>query len=116
MAVRKRISDLPEHTVITNDDLFVVVDAPGGVERETRKATAATVAGYLVDYVGIAAYVHTQGVASSLWTINHNLGSRCNVTVVDSTGRQVEGDVVFQDDNTVVIEFSGAFSGSAYLS
>lgn len=61
-------------------------------------------------------YTHVQGSAASSWVINHSLGFRPNVTVVDSTGRQVEGDVVYTSATVVTIGFSGAFAGSAYLS
>lgn len=61
-------------------------------------------------------YVHTQSSPSATWTIEHNLGGLLNITVIDSAGSQIEGDVVFQDLNTVVIQYSGAFSGTAFLS
>lgn len=61
-------------------------------------------------------YTHTQGVAAATWTIDHPLTFRPSVTVVDSTGRQVEGDVVYTDADTVTVTFSGAFAGAAYLS
>lgn len=61
-------------------------------------------------------YVHQQTTASDTWTITHNLANLLNISVIDSAGTQVEGDVLFQDANTVVISFSGAFSGTAFLS
>lgn len=60
-------------------------------------------------------YTHTQSVASATWTITHNLNKRPSVTVVDSGGTVVIGDVQYIDDNTIVITFIGAFSGAAYL-
>lgn len=61
-------------------------------------------------------YTHVQGTPANPWVIDHPLSFRPNVTVVDSTGRQVEGDVVYTDVDTVTVGFSGAFSGTAYLS
>ena len=61
-------------------------------------------------------YVHTQSVAASTWTINHNLGMRPNYTVVDSAGNQVEGAGQWPNTNTLIITFTGSFSGVAYLS
>ena len=61
-------------------------------------------------------YTHTQSTPSAAWTINHNLGEFLNISVVDSSGNQVEGAVTFQDANTIQIAFAGAFSGKAYLS
>lgn len=60
--------------------------------------------------------LHNQEVASDHWVINHNLGAQPNITVVDSAGSVVEGDVSYPDVNTVVLDFIGAFSGQAYLS
>jgi hypothetical protein len=61
-------------------------------------------------------FVHNQSSASNTWTINHGLGYRPNVTVVDNNETQVEGDVQYQNDNTVIIRFVAEFSGKAYLS
>lgn len=63
-------------------------------------------------------YVHTvtQNAPSNVWTIDHNLGFFPNVTVVDSGGTQVEGNVIYNNINRVTIEFSTAFAGKAYLS
>lgn len=61
-------------------------------------------------------YEHTQYVASDTWTIIHNLGYPPNVTVSDSAGTIVEGDLQYVDGTSVIIHFSAEFSGSAYLS
>ena len=63
-----------------------------------------------------AVYTHTQGSAATSWTIAHNLGYYPNVSIVDSSGNVVIGDVQHSSNNQVVVSFSGAFSGSAYLS
>jgi hypothetical protein len=62
------------------------------------------------------AYAHTQGTASATWTINHNLDFYPNVTVVDSGGTIVEGEISYTTRNQVVLTFTAAFSGKAYLS
>ena len=62
------------------------------------------------------AYAHTQGTASATWTINHNLDFYPNVTVVDSAGTIVEGEISYTSRNQVVLTFSASFSGKAYLS
>lgn len=64
----------------------------------------------------VLGYVHVQGVAASFWTINHPLTFQPNVAVVDSTGEQVEGTVDYVDADTITVEFSAAFVGTAYLS
>lgn len=61
-------------------------------------------------------YTHTQGPASATWTIPHNLSFKPNVTVEDSGGGIIEGDVVYTDNNNLTITFTVASSGKAYLS
>ena len=60
-------------------------------------------------------HTHTQNTPSSTWTITHSLGGNPSVTVVDSANSVVVGEVTYVDTSTVRIEFSGAFSGYAYL-
>lgn len=61
-------------------------------------------------------YEHTQGAASNSWTINHNLGFKPNVTVVDSAGNIVEGEITYTNSNSLTASFQASFSGYAYLS
>lgn len=65
---------------------------------------------------GPIAYAHTQGVSNSVWVIQHNLGFYPNVTVVDSAGTIVEGEIEYTDVNNIRLTFSDSFSGKAYLS
>lgn len=60
-------------------------------------------------------YVYEQGTPAAVWTIPHTLPYNPNITVVDSAGSVVEGDIDYQAGQ-VVLAFSGAFSGTAYLS
>lgn len=60
-------------------------------------------------------YTHNQNTASDVWIINHGLGKNPSVTVVDSAGTEVVGDIEHIDTNTVKIIFSAAFSGKAYF-
>lgn len=62
------------------------------------------------------AFAHTQGVSSNSWTITHNLNFYPNVTVIDSAGTVVEGEIFYTSRNVLTVTFSGAFSGKAYLS
>jgi hypothetical protein len=61
-------------------------------------------------------YVHTQAAPLSTWVVTHNLGFYPSVTVVDTTRREIEGDVVHDSINQATIFFSAAFSGSAFFS
>jgi hypothetical protein len=61
-------------------------------------------------------YEHMQGSANSSWTITHNLGFKPNVTVIDSAGNIVEGEIAYTNSNSLTVSFQSAFSGNAYLS
>jgi hypothetical protein len=61
------------------------------------------------------AYTHTQAVSSATWTINHNLGFNPVAVVLDSGGTQCEGSISYPTVNRMVITFTGAFAGVAYI-
>ena len=61
------------------------------------------------------AYTHTQAVSSAVWTINHNLGFNPVAVVLDSGGTQCEGSITYPTVNRMVITFTGAFTGVAYI-
>ena len=60
-------------------------------------------------------FVYEQGIASSEWTINHNLNKYPSVTVVDSAGNEVIAEVNYPSTNTCVVIMTAAFKGKAYL-
>jgi hypothetical protein len=60
-------------------------------------------------------YEYIQTLPSAIWEIEHNLNKFPTVTVTDSAGSVVEGDIYFVNYNKIRIEFSVAFSGKAYL-
>lgn len=62
-----------------------------------------------------ASYMHTQAIPQSVWAISHNLGRYPSVTVVDSAGSVVVGNIEYVSNNSIVLTFSAAFGGSAYL-
>jgi hypothetical protein len=57
----------------------------------------------------------TQASPSITWTVNHDLNKFPSVTVVDSAGTQVFGDVDHIDNDNLTITFINQFSGKAYL-
>jgi hypothetical protein len=61
-------------------------------------------------------YTHYQSIPDTVWAIAHNLGFNPAVSVVDSVGNSVEGDVHYVDVNNLTVTFGAAFSGKAYLS
>lgn len=60
-------------------------------------------------------YVHSQPSPSAEWIVEHPLGGRPSVTIVDSAATKVYGDIVYDSDTQITISFSAPFSGFAYL-
>ena len=60
-------------------------------------------------------HVHTQGTASTTWIITHTLGGKPSVTIVDSADTVVVGEVSYNSNSVVEVNFTSAFSGFAYL-
>jgi len=61
-------------------------------------------------------YTYTQSIPSDTWVVTHNLNFKPNVTVQDSAGTIVEGEITYTDSNNLTLTFNSAFSGHAYLS
>lgn len=60
-------------------------------------------------------HVHTQAVPANSWTITHDLGGFPSVSVVDTAGTVVYGEVSYSSTTEVVVAFSSPFAGYAYL-
>lgn len=68
-----------------------------------------------LNVVGDKTFVYNQATSVDVWEITHNLDKYPAVTVVDSGGSVVIGEVVYIDKNNVRITFTSAFSGKAYF-
>ena len=64
---------------------------------------------------GDSTFVHDESIPSDRWTVRHGLNKYPAVTVVDSAGTEVIGGVEDVDKNTVILTFSGEFSGQAFF-
>jgi hypothetical protein len=64
---------------------------------------------------GTETYIHNQMTPASEWIIVHSMGSYPSVTIVDSAGTVVVGDVVYTSSEELRVLFNSAFSGQAYL-
>lgn len=60
-------------------------------------------------------FTYDQPTPSVLWDITHNLGKFPSVSVVDSAGSIVHGEVQHVNPNHLILHFSAGFSGKAYL-
>lgn len=61
-------------------------------------------------------FVHNQSTPEASWVISHDLPYLPNITIVDSAGSQIEGDVVYTSGTTVTVTLSAATAGKAFLS
>lgn len=72
-----------------------------------------------VDTVDVAVlndrHIHTQSNASATWSINHALGGKPSVTIVDSADTVVNGEILYNSNTSITCIFSSPFSGFAYL-
>ena len=60
-------------------------------------------------------YTHVQAIASNTWTINHNLNGHPTAVVLDSAGTNCEGTFSYPSTDQLVITFTSAFTGTAYV-
>ena len=66
-------------------------------------------------YSGDKHYYHLQGQPNNIWTVVHLLNKYPSVTVFDSAGTIVFGNIRYIDLNTVELSFGEAFAGKAAL-
>lgn len=115
MAIRLRRGLEADRTSITPEEgeLLYVTDT-----HALYAGDGVTAGGNLISFPTNTAlfFTYTQSVPASVWTITHGLGFYPNVTVVDSSDREVEGEVEYLSVNSLQITFSGGFSGKAHLS
>lgn len=69
----------------------------------------------VIENIADAKYTHDQVAPSAAWSVVHNLGKFPSVTVVDSGGTVVIGEIQHTNANNLSVLFSAAFSGKAYL-
>jgi len=60
-------------------------------------------------------FTYTQSSAAAVWNITHNLGKFPSVSILDSAGTNVIGQVDYTNDNELILTFTAAFAGVAYL-
>lgn len=95
---------------------IIVTPAPSVIEVLVVQPGPPGPSGDLAALLPILGYTHVQSVANTSWTVTHALPFEPSVTVVDSAGTEVEGGVQHTSRTTIILTFSGAFSGKAYLS
>lgn len=99
------------NSYVQNGQNIITVNSGGCITRINLNPSVAVNQG-----PGNIQYNYHQTVASTTWTINHNLGFVPNVTTVNDSLQEIEGVLTTLNASTVVIEFSDALTGYAYLS
>lgn len=61
-------------------------------------------------------FKYVQTTPSDTWTIQHNLGYKPSVTVIDSAGSVLFGDIEHNGDDQLTLYFFGGFAGEAHCS
>lgn len=110
-----KISSYPQDNEITADDILVGSD--GNNAYITKNFSVGEFLAYIEDNGTFTqdTFVYQQLSPSASWVITHNLGNFPSVTIIDSSGNKVFGDITYTDANTVTLTFSAAFTGTAYL-
>lgn len=110
-----KISSYPKDTVITPNDILIGSD--GDNAYITKNFSVGKFLAYIEENGTFAqdTFVYQQPSPSASWVITHNLGNFPSVTVIDSSGNKVFGDISYTDANTLTLTFSAAFTGTAYL-
>lgn len=94
----------------------VVVGPPGPMGPEGPEGPAGPQGPPGVPGSAVGTLMYVQGIVADTWVIAHGLGYYPNVTVEDSSGTTVEGEITYDSPDQVTLTFSAAFSGVAYLS
>jgi len=85
-----------------------------GISAVAQPKTSISIAGIQVGK-GDSHFTFSQDTPESIWEVQHNLGKKPSVTVVDSGESVVVGEIEYINLNSVRLTFAGAFSGKAYF-
>ena len=102
------MSNVPNNVIVSEDTANRVIvnqDAPNQVIVQFGSQISANT----------RRFIYTQASPATVWVINHTLGGRPSITVVDSADTMVIGEVTYNSNTRVTVEFTSAFSGYAYL-
>lgn len=81
----------------------------------TKKYVDTQIQSITIDPTMMETFIYEQTTPSDTWTINHNLNKFPSVTIVDSQGYVIAGDVRYVDSNTIILTFTESVVGKAYL-
>ncbi len=64
---------------------------------------------------GAGGFVYQQTSPATVWTINHNLGFKPTVELIDSGGQEIDGEISHPTNNQTVVTLNPASAGLARL-
>jgi len=96
-------------------DVLITAPVAGQVLRRAADGLWRNVTLTAADVGAISPYVHTQSTAATTWTINHNLGFRPSVELLDSGSQEIDADVSHPSVNQTVVTLKAATAGLARL-
>jgi hypothetical protein len=102
------VTSVTNTVTVTEDGSSTVVTVP-----VTSTVTASTVGPQ--GPAGSGAYVHTQSTVAATWTINHNMGFRPAVELLDSGSQEIDGEIAHPTINQTVVTLNPASAGLARL-
>jgi len=70
---------------------------------------------FTLSSAGTPTFEFDQGVPATTWDITHNLGKFPSITVIDTGNTVVTGEYNYVSNIRVILTFSAAFAGKAYL-
>jgi hypothetical protein len=102
---------------ITSVDNTIVVTENGGTTVVTVPVTSTVTALTAGPQgpAGGAAYQFEQVAPATVWTINHNLGYRPSVELLDAGSQEIDGEVAHPSVNQTVVTLNPASAGLARL-
>lgn len=108
----------PNNVLVTQDSpnwVNVQQDTPAQVLISEEAPTQVIVRTGGIQANATLRFVFSQATPADEWIINHNLGGKPSVTVVDSADTVVFGEVSYNGTTQVTVNFTAPFSGNAYL-
>jgi hypothetical protein len=106
----KTINELNLLEGVAVDDFLVVYDIDEPTVNKAKKTTVSNI-------MSAGTYTHTQSSSSTVWNVNHNLGSKyVIITCINSLDLMILPlSVNFIDDSNLTITFVDAISGHAVM-
>jgi hypothetical protein len=104
------VSAVTNTVTVTENGSSTVVTVP-----VTSTVTAVTVGPQGPKGDSGAAFEYLQAAPATVWTINHNLGYRPSVELLDAGSQEIDGEVAHPSVNQTVVTLNPASAGLARL-